>query len=156
MTFECRCGQPLEADEDMAGMVVECPACNGHVRIPGDPPTGKLIGHAPAAQQQGRQRKIIIHRGGAQPRHAPQPTMPAPPVVMRVAKNRGIYIILGIFFGGLLGIHNFYAGRFGPAVVQLLIMLLLGWIGIGIIINCIWVLIEVCVVAHDGSGALMA
>lgn len=42
MTFDCpHCGQSLECDEDMAGDVVECPACTKPVTCPGkaEPPT---------------------------------------------------------------------------------------------------------------------
>ena len=42
------------------------------------------------------------------------------PIVVTHAKSRGVYIILGLFFG-CLGIHNFYAGRNGVGVAQLLI-----------------------------------
>lgn len=77
---------------------------------------------------------------------------PAAPQVIRTAKSRGIYIILGLFLGGLFGVHNFYAGRYVPAVAQLFIMLILGWFIIGIVINTIWVLIEMCSVTTDGNG----
>lgn len=69
-----------------------------------------------------------------------------------VNKSRGIYIILGLFLGGLFGLHNFYAGRYKEAVTQLLILLILGWFIIGIVINAIWVLIELCTVTKDGNG----
>jgi len=35
MKFKCiHCGQSLEADSDMAGITVECPACSKEVRVP--------------------------------------------------------------------------------------------------------------------------
>lgn len=80
---------------------------------------------------------------------------PGPPLtvhIVRASKSRSIYILLGLFLGGLLGVHNFYAGRYLPAIAQLAILMTLGWLGIGIVINVIWVLVEVCVVTTDGEG----
>ena len=87
-------------------------------------------------------------------REARRPATPSTssPQVVRTAKSRGIYIILGLFLGGLFGLHNFYAGRYKEAVAQLFIILMLGWVIIGIVINVIWVLIELCTVTKDGNG----
>ena len=72
--------------------------------------------------------------------------------IARPPKSRAIYVILGLFLGGLVGLHNFYAGRYLQGVVQLVIMLLLGWVIIGFVINVPWVLIELLVVTKDGNG----
>lgn len=95
----------------------------------------------------------------------PVPEKPAVPLmlqnqpyrqqVVKTAKSRGVYIILGLFFG-LLGIHNFYAGRFGYGIAQLLITAILGWFVIGIFITAIWVIVELFVVKEDGAGDLFA
>ena len=38
MKFNCEhCAQPIEADDDFAGMEVSCPGCEGVIRIPGKP-----------------------------------------------------------------------------------------------------------------------
>jgi TM2 domain-containing membrane protein YozV len=66
-------------------------------------------------------------------------------------KSRISYILLGIFFGGL-GVHNFYAGRVGAGIGQLLITLLLGWLVVPLFIVGIWVLIELIAVTRDGMG----
>ncbi|CAN5437885.1 hypothetical protein BH10PSE18_BH10PSE18_18890 [soil metagenome] len=70
---------------------------------------------------------------------------------MKTAKSRGVYIILGLFFG-LLGVHNFYAGYLGRGLAQLLIVFTLGWFVVGIVVVAIWTLIELFVVKTDGSG----
>lgn len=66
-------------------------------------------------------------------------------------KSRIVYILLALFFGGL-GVHNFYAGRSGAGVAQLLITLFLFWLIFPIVIVGIWVIIEMIVVTRDGRG----
>ncbi len=35
INFDChKCGQNIDAPEGMAGLIVECPSCNGVIRIP--------------------------------------------------------------------------------------------------------------------------
>jgi TM2 domain-containing membrane protein YozV len=75
-------------------------------------------------------------------------------ITFRATKSRGVYIILGLFFG-LLGFHNFYAGYNGRGAAQLIITLLLGWLFIGIVISGLWSLIEVCAVTKDAEGNRM-
>lgn len=71
------------------------------------------------------------------------------------AKSRLAYILLGIFLG-CLGIHNFYAGRAGQGIAQLLITLLIGWLIIPILVVWVWVLVEICTVTRDGKGMRFA
>ncbi|CAN7407944.1 TM2 domain-containing protein [Acidovorax sp. LjRoot74] len=90
----------------------------------------------------------------------PQPPPDAPlrqsgTQLVKSAKSRGIYIILGLFFG-LLGVHNFYAGRLGIGLAQLLITCILGWFVVGLFITAIWVLIELFTVTKDGAGDAFA
>lgn len=75
--------------------------------------------------------------------------------VFKAAKSRGIYIILGLFLGGL-GVHNFYAGRLGIGLAQLLTVLILGWFVVGFVIVGVWVLIELFTVTKDGAGDAFA
>ena len=86
----------------------------------------------------------------------PQPQRPVQQRVMvvRPTKNRGIYIILGLFFG-CLGVHNFYAGYHSRGAVQLAITLLLGWFIIGFVITAIWALIEICMITEDANRERM-
>lgn len=62
------------------------------------------------------------------------------------SKSRFTYIILCLFFGGI-GIHNFYAGRTGAGIAQLL----LSWTGI----SSLWAFIELFAVSNDGQGRKM-
>jgi TM2 domain-containing membrane protein YozV len=77
------------------------------------------------------------------------------PATVRVAKSRGVYIILGIFLG-LLGIHNIYAGRYGVGVAQLLITIFLSWTIIGLFVVAVWVIVELFSVATDGNGVALS
>ena len=68
------------------------------------------------------------------------------------AKSRTTYILLGLFVCGLFGVHNFYAGRTGRGIAQLIITVALGWLLIGIIITGFWVLMDALCVETDGQG----
>ena len=74
-----------------------------------------------------------------------------PQVVAGPPKSRIVYIILAVFLGSL-GVHNFYAGRVGAGIGQLLITLLIGWLVLPLLIVWLWVFIEICAVTRDGSG----
>ena len=76
-------------------------------------------------------------------------------MVVEIPKSRGVYIVLGFFFGGL-GIHNFYAGRIGSGIAQLLITIFTFWLIIPIFIIWLWVIIELIVVNRDGHGRPMS
>lgn len=76
-------------------------------------------------------------------------------VVVTPTKSRGVYIILGLFVGGLFGIHNFYAGRHSQAVVQLLLTVFGFCFVYPVIIVALWVLVELCTVTVDGNGNRM-
>jgi TM2 domain-containing membrane protein YozV len=163
--FNCpHCQQPLEASEDILGETIECPACHGTTtlskselqqksNLPPSPPTTKTC---PFCFEQILPTALKCKHCGEfldpSLRRSRIVSSPAAPQFVRLAKSRGVYIILGLFLGGLFGIHNFYAGYYGTAAIQLLIILFLGWTGVGIGINLIWVLIEVCTITVDGNG----
>lgn len=71
--------------------------------------------------------------------------------LVKTAKSRGTYVILGVLLG-MMGIHNFYAGRFMRGALQLASTALLGWFVVGLVITCIWVFIDLFTVKTDGSG----
>lgn len=75
--------------------------------------------------------------------------------LVKTAKSRGIYIILAIFFG-MIGIHNFYAGRYGRGAAQFVITAVLGWFVIGLVITAVWCLIDMFTVTTDGEGHRMS
>lgn len=104
--------------------VNQCPSCGAQVQQPQSQ-------YAPPPQNQ----------------YVPPQNQYVPPVAS--GKSRVVYIVLGVLLGGL-GVHNFYAGRTGIGIAQLLITLLT--CGYGAAIIWIWVLIEVCTVTKDGQG----
>ncbi|MEQ1854398.1 MAG: GYF domain-containing protein, partial [Chthoniobacteraceae bacterium] len=65
--------------------------------------------------------------------------------------SRGIYIILGLFFG-LIGVHNFYAGHLRNGALQCILFATLFWTVIVPVGLFVWVVMELFTVTHDGKG----
>lgn len=105
--------------------------------------------------------KLLAHDSNPPPRytggyeppvtndHGPRPQL------VKSAKSRGVYVILGLFFG-LLGVHNFYIGRFGIGAAQLLITCILGWFVVGLVITAIWAIVDLFLIDKDGAGDALA
>lgn len=75
----------------------------------------------------------------------------------RSDKSRIAYVMLGLFLG-YLGVHNFYVGRAGRGVGQLL-MFFVGLITLYFLIGAlllfvlfIWLLVDICSVTQDSEG----
>ena len=105
--------------------------------------------------------KLLAHTSNPFPRY--EGSNPPPrsanheshPQLVKSAKSRGVYVILGLFFG-MLGIHNFYAGRFGVGAMQLLVTCILGWFVFGLVITVIWAIADLFMVKTDGAGDALA
>lgn len=76
-------------------------------------------------------------------------------------KSRIVYVLLGLFLGWL-GAHNFYIGRAGRGVGQLL-MFFVGLItlyflvgGLMLFILSLWVLVDICSVTQDSEGKTLS
>lgn len=63
-------------------------------------------------------------------------------------KSRLVYILLALLFGGMFGIHNFYAKRKKQAMYQLILGLTL----VGALVAIVWAIIEAFTVTSDGNG----
>lgn len=105
----------------------------------------------------------------SQPTQPTQPSQPSQPGTTQTApwmlqqqyitgpgmssKSKIVAGLFGIFFGGL-GVHNFYLGKSGRAVIQLLLTCI-GWVlfGLGPIASIIWGLVEGIEIlgSHPGS-----
>ena len=72
-------------------------------------------------------------------------------------KSRLAYVLLGLCLGWL-GIHNFYIGRAGQGVAQLVVLVLslvfstivIGFVGFPIL--AIWILVNICSIDADADG----
>ena len=63
-------------------------------------------------------------------------------------KSRTLYVILACLLGEF-GVHNFYAGRIGPAAIQLLLTLFT--CGTGSVIVFFWVIFDIFFTKKDGD-----
>lgn len=70
-------------------------------------------------------------------------------------KTRLAYILLGLFLGGF-GVHNFYIGRIGVGVGQLLLTLCLGWMIFPLFFIGLWILLEVIMISKDSEGRTLS
>lgn len=131
--------------------LIACPECNANVSDRADncPQCGYPIRSIIRATSQTAEKPL--HPDYIRAEKEPIARAATTPRVVKQAKSRGVYVILGLFFG-CLGIHNFYAGYFGRGLSQLLIVLVLGWFVIGLVVVVPWVLIELFVVTHDAAG----
>ena len=134
--FECPCCEELvNVDGEMIGEKAKCPHCRQIIFVPKPCPfCGETI--LATAQKCPHCSEYLDGRlaaGGAG------------------AKSRGVYIILGILLGGL-GIHNFYAGRYGTGAAQCAITVLLFWTWIAPVLVALWALVELFSEKEDGWG----
>ena len=65
-------------------------------------------------------------------------------------KSQFIAILLCLFLG-MIGIHDFYMDRYNAGICKILILLLLGWLGIGFFIVGIWVLLDILIIAFKND-----
>ena len=68
------------------------------------------------------------------------------------SKSRTVYVILACLLGSF-GVHNFYAGRTTPAIIQLVLTLIT--CGSGSLIVFFWVLFDIFFTNKDGDGRPM-
>lgn len=76
-------------------------------------------------------------------------------IVTYPATRRGVYVALGLSPLGVLGFHNYYAGRISSGVWKGLLTVFLGWTVIGLIAVIIWVIYELVNETEDGRGLKM-
>lgn len=88
------------------------------------------------------------------------------PRAVTVSKSRGVYIILGIVFGGL-GFHNFYSGHNVSGGIKCGILLLAFAVDasthfysafslIALVFSELWSLVDVMIVSTDAAGNNMS
>lgn len=118
-------------DNPVPNGVTRCPSCGAAVNFQayGEAPTSPV---SPVSSQ-------ASGMAFAQPRSENQ------------SRSRIVYILLGVFFG-ILGIHNFYAGRTYRGLWQLLITLFTGWFLLPLLAVWVWSIVDICVISTDGDG----
>lgn len=120
----------------------------GETRLPPPPPPPGVV-LPPATTQELRHvaNRVVPSMFGG---FAGEDT--APPVEEAVAhepKNRTSYILLGALLGAF-GAHNFYAGYYKKAGIQLGITLLT--LGFGSPMSWMWAVIDICTIDRDSWG----
>ncbi len=140
--FNCpKCGKLLEAEDSWNGLQTQCPECSQTITIQR---TDSTVCPTPQVQPQVSPQapvqpppniNVIVNPGGMAPKKP---------------RNRIVYVLLGLLLGGF-GVHNFYAGRTTPGIIQLLLTLFC----IGTVVVPIWVIVEMFAVTRDGDGVEM-
>lgn len=123
------------------------PAAVVGTRLPPPPPPGAVV--SPAATQELRDvasRVVPSMFGGFAGQDAVAPTEETE---IREPKHRTSYIILGALLGAF-GAHNFYAGYYKKAGIQLAITLLT--LGLGSPMSWMWAVIDICTIDRDSRG----
>ena len=114
-------------DNPIPNGVTRCPSCGATVRV--IEPLPGIVQEQPSPQSYTAQQ----HPQGAE------------------TKSRVIYVILGIFLG-VLGIHNFYAGRTYRGLGQLLTTIFVGWMMLPLFAVWVWSIVDICAITTDGEG----
>jgi predicted Zn finger-like uncharacterized protein len=151
------CAKALEIDDDAVGKEVECGEClevfvAKKPKLAAEPSAG--VKGIPARSGVGKRRRDDDDDDDEdyEPRPRRRSRRGYAP-----ARSRLVYILLALFLGSW-GVHNFYAGRTGAGVAQLLITVIsfgLMCVIVGfvtIFIPMLWAIIEIVVVTRDGNG----
>lgn len=109
----------------------------------------------PARPVEGAGRVEPGRRGHAMPpgpgaAGSPPPRGVASPVA-GARRSRKLFVAAGLLLG-FLGVHNFYAGYRGTALVQCVVTVILATLGFGIFASWVWAWIELVVVHTDARG----
>ena len=153
------CDQHIEFEGKMAGTTIQCPSCGVDTQLyisqkalePVSPATSVKI-NAPVSE--------VPKLSEAK---SPPPNIQTASTPAQSVRSRGIYIILGILLG-LLGIHDFYGGRYKEGAIILCVTCsgflfnlfyagnMLNSVSCPFLISFIIVVSEVCSVKTDGEG----
>ena len=157
------CDQHIEFEGKMAGTTIQCPSCGVDTQLyisqkalePVSPATSVKI-NAPVSE--------VPKLSEAK---SPPPNIQTASTPAQSVRSRGIYIILGILLG-LLGIHDFYAGRYKEGAIILCVTCsgflfnlfyagnVLNSVSCPFLISFILIVYEVCSVKTDGEGKSFA
>ena len=123
------------------------PAAVVETRMPPPPPPGVVV--APASPEDLRHvanRVVPSMFGGFA---GQDPASPVEEAEVHEPKNRTSFIVLGALLGAF-GAHNFYAGYYKKAGIQLAITVLT--LGFGSPMSWMWAVIDICTIDRDKWG----
>jgi hypothetical protein len=123
------------------------PAAMVENRLPPPPPPAVVL--APATTQELRHvaNRVVPSMFGGFAGQDPAP--PPEEAEIHPPKNRTTYIVLGALLGAF-GAHNFYAGYYKKAGIQLAITVLT--LGFGSPMSWMWAVIDICTIDRDSRG----
>lgn len=111
------CGQHFEVEEELSGRSVECSSCGKPFTISAPEPTKRC-------PMCGEEILAVAKKCRYCGEYLDNSNRPVQ------KKSRAVFILLGLFFGGL-GIHNFYIGRTVRGLCEALVGVI-GFINLGI------------------------
>lgn len=114
---------------------------------PPPPPPGVILPAAPAENLQHVANRVVPSMFGGFA--GADPGAPAEEPVVHEPKHRTSFIMLGALLGAF-GAHNFYAGYYKKAGIQLAITVLT--LGFGSPMSWMWAVIDICTVDRDVRG----
>jgi hypothetical protein len=123
------------------------PAAMVENRLPPPPPPGVVLPPATTQELRHVANRVVPSMFGGFAGQDPAPT--GEEAESHEPKNRTTFIVLGALLGAF-GAHNFYAGYYKKAGIQLAITLLT--LGFGSPMSWMWAVIDICTIAHDSRG----
>jgi hypothetical protein len=123
------------------------PAAIVENRLPPPPPPGVVLPPATTQELRHVANRVVPSMFGGFAGQDPAPT--GEEAESHEPKNRTTFIVLGALLGAF-GAHNFYAGYYKKAGIQLAITLLT--LGFGSPMSWMWAVIDICTIDHDSRG----
>jgi len=116
-------------------------------RLPPPPPPGVVLPPPTTQELRHVANRVVPSMFGGFAGQDPAPPAEEPEV--HEPKNRTTFIMLGALLGAFGG-HNFYAGYYKKAGIQLAITVLTA--GFGIPMSWMWAVIDICTIDRDSKG----
>jgi len=132
---------------DLAAVLTMPPPATVGNRLPPPPPPGVVVPSTANQELQDAANRVVPSMFGGFAGQDALPSYEQPEI--REPKHRTSFIILGALLGAF-GAHNFYAGYYKKAGIQLAITLLT--LGLGSPMSWMWAVIDICTIDRDSGG----